>query len=153
MRLRARDVIEDHEGAERAVALHPDRRTNRPSTGRRSSTSVSATASSSPAPRPLMRGVGAAPAVFDQAGLDMAVLDHHGVVEHRHVGHAAVAMAGVEIGAEHRILLGGRHRDAHLADDVGIALGDRAACCASGGNRRRSTRTETQARQASQAGR
>ncbi len=56
----------------------------------------------------------------------MAVLDHHGVVEHGHVGHAAVAVAGVEIGAEHRILLGGRRRRAHVADNVGVALGDAA---------------------------
>ena len=65
--------------------------------------------------------VGAAPAVLDDAGLDMAVLHHHGVVEHGHVGHAAVAVPPVEIGAEHGILLGGRHGAALLADDVGIA--------------------------------
>jgi hypothetical protein len=51
----------------------------------------------------------------------MAVFHHHGVVEHRHVGHAAVAVPLVEIGAEHRILLGCRHRAALLADDVGVA--------------------------------
>src|SRR5205807_4605464 len=60
-------------------------------------------------------------AVLDDAGLDVAVLYHHGVVEHGHVGHAAMAVAGIEIGAEHRILLGGRHRAALLADDVGVA--------------------------------
>ena len=54
----------------------------------------------------------------------MAVLDHHRVIEHGHVGHAAVAMAGVEIGAEHRILLRRRHQRAHLADDVLVALGN-----------------------------
>ena len=68
----------------------------------------------------------AAAAVFDDAGLDMAVLHHHRVVQHGHVGHAAMAMALVEIGAEHRILLGGRHRAALLADDVGIAGQDLA---------------------------
>ena len=31
----------------------------------------------------------------------MAVLDHHGVVEERHVGHAAVRVTRIEIGAEH----------------------------------------------------
>src|SRR6185437_10299668 len=69
-------------------------------------------------------GIRSAPAVFDQAGIDVAVLDHHGVVEHGHVGHAAVAVAGVEIGAEHRVLLGSGCRRAHVADHVGIALGD-----------------------------
>ncbi|MGY4333619.1 hypothetical protein ACVWWG_008036 [Bradyrhizobium sp. LB7.2] len=63
---------------------------------------------------------GTAPAVLDDAGFDVAVLDHHGVVEHGHVGHAAMAVTGIEIGAEHRILLGGRHRAALLADDVGV---------------------------------
>ena len=67
-----------------------------------------------------------APAIFDDAGLDVAVLDHHGVVEHGHVGHAAVAVSGIEIGAEHGILLGGRHGDAHLADDILVALDDAA---------------------------
>ena len=72
-----------------------------------------------PAVRPLR-------AVLDQLGLDMAVLDHHGVVEHGHVGHAAVEMAVVQIGAEHRILLGGRHRHAHLADQIGVGVPDAA---------------------------
>ena len=63
----------------------------------------------------------AAPAIFDDAGLDVAVLHHHRVIEHGHVGHAAMAMALVEIGAEYRILLRGRHRAALFAGDVGIA--------------------------------
>ena len=62
----------------------------------------------------------------DQSRVDVAVLDHHGVIEHGHVGHAAVAVAGVEIGAEHRILLGSGRRCADVADDVGIAFGDAA---------------------------
>src|SRR5713101_4720742 len=61
------------------------------------------------------------PAIFDNAGLDVAVLHHHRVIEHGHVGHAAMAMALVEIAAEHRILLRGRHGAALFADDVGIA--------------------------------
>ena len=69
---------------------------------------------------------GCASAIFDDAGLDMAVLDHHGVVEHGHVGHAAVAVARIEIGAENGILLGGRHGDSHFADDVVVALDDAA---------------------------
>ena len=68
----------------------------------------------------------AARPVFDDPRLDMAVLDHHGVVEHRHVGHAAVAMARIEIGAEDRVLLRGRHRDPHVAGDVGVAARDAA---------------------------
>ena len=68
----------------------------------------------------------AAAAVFDDAGFDVAVLHHHRVIEHGHVGHAAMAMALVEIGAEHRILLRGRHRAALFADDVGVAGQDLA---------------------------
>ena len=73
-----------------------------------------------------LRGRVGVPAIFDDAGLDVAVLDHHGVIEHGHVGHAAVAVAGIEIGAEDGILLGGRHGDAHLAGDILIALDDAA---------------------------
>ncbi len=51
----------------------------------------------------------------------MAVFDHHRVVEHGHVRHAAVAMTGIEIGAKHRVLFGGRDRRAQLADDVTVA--------------------------------
>src|SRR5438477_7333256 len=65
-----------------------------------------------------------APTVLDNPGLDVAVLHHHGVVEHGHVGHPAMAMAMVEIGAEYGILLGGRHRTALFAYDVGVARQD-----------------------------
>ena len=41
---------------------------------------------------PSLAAVDRARAVLDHLGRDVAVLDHHGVVEHRHVGHAAVAM-------------------------------------------------------------
>src|SRR4051794_35180445 len=51
----------------------------------------------------------------------MAVFDHHRVIEHGHVRHAAMAMTVVEIGAEYRVLLRGRHRAALLSDDVGVA--------------------------------
>ena len=44
--------------------------------------------------------------IFGDARLDHAVLDHQRIVEHRHLGHAAVAVARVDIGAEQRILLG-----------------------------------------------
>src|SRR5262249_56885489 len=69
---------------------------------------------------------GAGPPVFDEASVDVAVFDHHGVVEHRHVGHAAMPMARIEIGTEDRILFRGRGRRAHVAYHVGIALGDPA---------------------------
>ena len=64
--------------------------------------------------------------IFDDAGLDVAVFHHHGVVEHRHIGHAAVAMTRIEIGAEYRVLLGRRHRRLHLGDDIHVAAGDPA---------------------------
>ena len=51
--------------------------------------------------------VDAAAAILDDAGVDVAVLDHHRVVEHRHVGHAAVRMARVEVAAEQGVLVGG----------------------------------------------
>ncbi len=86
------------------------------------SASVSATATSGPLPRPVMRAVRPAAAIFDQLGAHVGVLDHHGVVEHGHVGHAAVGVARVEIGAEQRILLGGRHRRARMADQVLVGL-------------------------------
>ena len=70
--------------------------------------------------------VDAAAAIFDDPGFDMAVLDHHGVIEHGHVGHAAIAVPGIEIGAKDGILLGGRHGDPHLADDIVVALDDAA---------------------------
>jgi hypothetical protein len=54
----------------------------------------------------------------------MTVLDHHGVIEHGHVGHAAVAMTRVEVGAENRILLRCRHRDFHVADEVAVTGDD-----------------------------
>jgi hypothetical protein len=84
--------------------------------------SVSATAISSPWPLAGDEAVGAAPPVFDHLGVDMGVLDHHRIVEHGHVRHAALAVARVEIGAEQRILLGGRLGVVHGADQVGIAL-------------------------------
>ena len=51
----------------------------------------------------------------------MAVFDHHRVIEHGHIGHAAVTMAMIEIGAKHRILLRRRQARAQFADDVGVA--------------------------------
>ena len=87
---------------------------------------MSATASICPVAASINATVGTAPPVFDQARLDVAVFDHHGVVEHRHVGHAAVAVACVEIGTEYRILFGCRGGRTHIADHVGIAFSDPA---------------------------
>ena len=85
-------------------------------------------------------------------GVDMAILDHHGEVEHRHVGHAAVGMALVEIGAKQRILLAGRLRRHERADQVGIVTQARR-WLALGLKSSTTTRTDTQPRQLSQAGR
>jgi hypothetical protein len=112
-------VVEDHEGAERAGLLArleegiDHREAVAEHVRQRHREQFLAAASDA--------AVGASPAVLDDAGFDMAVLDHHGVVEHGHVGHAAVTVAGVQIGAEHRILLRRRHRTPLLADHVGIA--------------------------------
>ena len=65
--------------------------------------------------------VGRLAPIFDDASLDMAVLNHHRIVEHSHVCHAAMVMAGVEIGAEDRILLRGRNGAALFANKVGVA--------------------------------
>ena len=121
----ARDVVEDHERAERArILLRLVERIDHGEAvaqhvGQRDRVERAGAAAGE-------ARIGVAPAVFDDARVDVAVLDHHGVVEHGHVRHAAVAVAGVEIGAEHRILLGGRHRHPHLADHVGVAREDAA---------------------------
>src|SRR5512144_1912971 len=70
--------------------------------------------------------MGFATAIFDNAGIDMTVLDHHGVVEHGHVSHAAVAVSCIEVSAKHGILLGCRRGRTHMADHVGVAFGDSA---------------------------
>jgi hypothetical protein len=52
----------------------------------------------------------------------VAVLDHHRIVEHGHVDHAAVGVAGVEIAPEQRILVGGWPVRHDRADDVAVVL-------------------------------
>ena len=64
--------------------------------------------------------VGTAPAVFDDAALDVAVLHHQRVVEHRHVRHAARGVTAVEIAAEQAVLVAGRLRRAEPADQVPV---------------------------------
>ncbi len=88
--------------------------------------SVRQTAMRSPSPRPVIAAIDAPAAVFDDAGVDVAVLDHHGVVEHAHVGHAAIRMPRVEVAAEQRILLRGRPVGDDLADEVAVGLHDPA---------------------------
>ena len=128
--LRPDDMIEDHERAQRPRRfLRIEERIDHRQTvaehvGQRHGKEVAAAADTRGAVGWRRCARRLAPPVFDDAGLDMAVLDHHGVVEHRHVGHAAVAMARIEIGAENRVLLRGGHRKPHLALDIGVAVGD-----------------------------
>src|SRR4249919_1249693 len=104
--LRPDDMIEDHERAQRPrrflwIEERIDhRQTVAEHVGQRDGKEVAAAAHARAAVGWRQCARRLAPPVFDDAGLDMAVLDHHGVVQHRHVGHAAVAMARIEIGAE-----------------------------------------------------
>src|SRR5260370_36547508 len=117
----AGDVVEDHEGADRArvrVGLEEGidhRQAVAEQVGQGDAEQRTGAVRGSPGLRILA-------AVFDDAGVDVAVLDHHRIVEHGHVGHAAVAVAGIEIVAEHRILLRGRHRHAHLGGEVRVVV-------------------------------
>src|ERR1700757_3804851 len=56
----------------------------------------------------------------------MAILDHHGVVDARHVGHAAVAMARIEIAAEKDILFRGWLGGDNLRHKTAIYFGNPA---------------------------
>ena len=107
----------------------------------------------SPEPLPVMPLSMPAPAVLDDLRVHVAVLDHHGIVEHRHVGHAAIGVAGVEVAAEQRVLLGGRPVRQRLADQVARCAFRTRRRLPEGSNSSTSTRTDTQARQVSQAGR
>ena len=81
-----------------------DRRSCRPSRCRRLGGRRAKRRSAAPSPV-----LGSGPqAVFGDARLHHAVFHHQRVVEHRHLGHAAVAVARIDIGAEQRILLGAR---------------------------------------------
>src|SRR5262249_60692184 len=66
--------------------------------------------------------VGTGPPKLDDARVDVAVFDHHRVVEHGHVRHAAVAMARVEIAAEDGVLLRRGDQHPHLGDEVAVAV-------------------------------
>jgi hypothetical protein len=68
--------------------------------------------------------VGTAEAVLDHHGVDVRIADHHRVVEDRHVGHAALGMALVEIAAEEGILVCRRARRGRRADQVAVPPGD-----------------------------
>src|SRR6266480_4650288 len=117
----ADDVIEDHEGADRAgVRVGIEERIDHGQAVAQQVGQCDAQQRTAAVAGPA--GLCILAAVFDDAGIDVAVLDHHRIVEHGHVGHAAVAMARIEVAAKHRILLGGRHRHPHLAGEVRVAL-------------------------------
>ncbi len=80
----------------------------------------------------------------------MAVLDHHGVVEHGHVDHAAVAVPGVEVAAEQGVLLGAGRFGSGVPTQSALRARMRR-WLALGSNSSTTTRTETQARHVSQA--
>ena len=82
----------------------------------------------------------------------MGVLDHHGEIERRHVGHAALGMPGVEIGAEEDVVLVGRFRRDKGADKIGVRP-DRPALALRRTKIVHQHATDTQARQLSHAGR
>jgi hypothetical protein len=116
---RSRDMVEDHQRSERATALlRLEKRVRHrypviEHIGERDGEEV--------AP-PTGAIFGAASPVLDHAGANIAVLDHHGVVEERHVGHATVRVTRIEIGAEHAILFRSWGCDAHFAGHIGVAL-------------------------------
>ena len=64
--------------------------------------------------------------VFDDLRVHMGILDHHRVIEHRHVGHAAALVAVVEIAAKQRVLLAGWLRRIFGGHDIGIGRQDAA---------------------------
>ena len=63
-------------------------------------------------------------AVLGDGRLHHAVLDHQRIVEHGHLGHAAIGVAGVDIGAEQRILLRARRRIEARRHQVAIGAHD-----------------------------
>ena len=136
MRPRARDVVEDHEGAEAAVGILRvvERIDHRQAVGEH--VGERRRRSAGPAPRPVMAVSGPRRRYSMTLRLDVGVLDHHGVVEHRHVGHAAVGVAGVEIAAEQRILLGGRAVRRGVRRRGRGSPAARAACCRTARTRR-----------------
>ena len=67
-------------------------------------------------------GIGSPLAIFHDAGVDLAVLDHHRIVEDAHLHHAAGGVTGIEIAAEQRILLARGFGAAQFTDKVRIRL-------------------------------
>jgi hypothetical protein len=65
-------------------------------------------------------------AIFDQPRVDMAVLDHHLIIDHVHVRHAAIGVARADIAAKERILLGRGARGSPFPDNIGVAARDPA---------------------------
>ena len=120
MRARELDMIENHIGAEAALLLariveavhHGD-----------AVAEAIAQRHRDEGRRAVAARIGLYP-VFGDEGLDHAVLDHERVVEHGHLGHAAVGVARVDIGAEQSILLRARRRRHAGGDEIGIGAGD-----------------------------
>jgi hypothetical protein len=54
----------------------------------------------------------------------MAVLYHKRIIEHRHMRHAALGVAAVEIAAEQAVLFAGRLRRAKPPDEIAVGLRD-----------------------------
>ena len=137
-------MIEDHEGAERAVVQCPVRRRNRPSTGRRRAGRSGSRRRARPASPP---GASGGSRYSIEPRIDMAVLDHHLIVDHAHVGHAAVGVARADIAAKQRVLLRRRTRAAAPRRQAPRFAAGSGAGRARASNSSIFTRTETQARQ------
>jgi hypothetical protein len=119
------DMIEDHIGAQRAlpgcgVEERVDhRQTVRQCVGQSAGHEIAIAASGDAT-------VGVGHAVFDDVGVDRRVLDHHRVIQHRHIGHAAISVAGIEIVPEQRVLRGISNGLARHGDQIAICFGDPA---------------------------
>ncbi len=73
------------------------------------------------ADKPIFAGFGIVRPIFHDDRVDGGFFHHGGVVEHRHVSHAAIAMARVKISAQQRDLFPGGVRAANAPGNIGIA--------------------------------
>src|ERR1700730_5350481 len=55
------------------------------------------------------------PTIFNETCFDMAVFDHHRIIDAGHIGHATIAMPRVKVAAKKDILLRGRLSPYHIA--------------------------------------
>ena len=120
---RERNVIEDHEGAQARICFGwiVEAVNHRNAVGQ-------AVAKCHGLERPLVdrqvhRAFGLF-AIFGEEGIDDTVFDHHAVIEHRHVGHAAVAVARIDVGSEKPVLLGAGFRSNAARHEPAVARGD-----------------------------